>query len=611
MRDRPLATVIFFALSGAALRLLPLGWLHPLNWDEIEFFRATTWVSEGRIPFRDFWEHHTPLQWFVFAPIARMVDGHGVGAVIAMRWAQVPLWVATFWMAMLLMRRVGLDRFSRWVAIALAVCSSFLMTAAVEYRIDTLGCALYLAGLVLAQRMHERRAFAFGAGVAFCLAGLANLRLGPLLAVTVLLLRIVDSRERVWRGNVRANWIFAGVLTALGAAVAYFAATGSLRALYQHVWHENYLGDRYADTVVGGFAHRLLVPFGVRILGSDRLFDSAGIDVAGISVIILGFIGLAGALRRWRMPDDLFVIAVLQTVGLLFIAAMKFIYNYHFETVVLMMLPLVASVIERIPRRSMVVTLVAVAWTVNGFASIFRGKELDLAYQDVIMREVHARTRPGDEVWDGVGFALRREPAYRFWFLPELARQLVYRRHAERYRVEDVLRNPPAAVIADHNALVWLGIQRDLQRVLVRHYLPVWRNLWIPAPNARLDPGQAVEWIVPADGDYRLFASPALAQHPWFRRPVFVSSYYEPDAKRFEVRLGVPGVTSDLEGIGMSLAPVMRLRRGQRVGIHSRASTPMGVMLVPGRDSVLFRQPPIGATLEGATSRVTHVPRLW
>jgi hypothetical protein len=227
------------------------------------------------------------------------------------------------------------------------------------------------------------------------------------------------------------------------------------------------------------------------------------------------------------------------------------------------------------------------------------------------MREVHARTRPGEKVWDGVGHALRREPAYRFWFLPELARQLVYHRHAERYRVEDVLRDPPAAVIADHNALVWLGMQRDLQRVLVRHYLPVWRNLWIPAPNARLDPGQAVEWIVPADGDYRLFASPALAQHPWFRRPVFVSSYHEPDAKRFEVRLGAPTLASNLEGIGISLAPVMRLRKGQRIGIRSRASTPIGVLLVPGRDALLFRQPPIGATLEGATSRVTHLPRLW
>jgi hypothetical protein len=44
-----------------------------------------------------------------------------------------------------------------------------------------------------------------------------------------------------------------------------------------------------------------------------------------------------------------------------------------------MMLPLVASVIERIPRRTLVMVLVGAAWVVNGFASIFRGKELDLS----------------------------------------------------------------------------------------------------------------------------------------------------------------------------------------------------------------------------------------
>jgi hypothetical protein len=597
---------IFLGLTGAALRLLHLGWLHPLNWDEIEFFRATDWVARGRIPFRDFWEHHTPLQWLVFAPVARVAGGVGTDAVIAMRWAQVPLWIATFWLAMVWMRRAGLDRFARWTAIAIALCSSFLMLAAVEYRVDTLGCALYLAGLVLAMRMHERRGFAFAAGVVFCLAGFANLRLGPLLAITVLLLRIVDTRARAWRGNVRANWIFAGVLSMLAVAAAWFHATDSLVPMYDQVWREHLLGERQAREVAFGFVHRMLVPFGVRILGSVRMFDPAGIDIGGIAILALGLWGLGRALARWRTPDDLFVMGALQAVSLLFIAAMKFIYHYHFEIVVVMMLPLIALAVERIPRPGVVMAIVVAAWCVNAFASIFRGKELDLQYQDVIMRDVHARTRPGDKVWDGVGWAYRREPAYRFWFLPELARQLVVHRHAPPYRVADFLRDPPAAIVADHNALVWLGIQRDLQRVATRLYMPVWRNLWIPAMNARLEPGQTIEWVVPADGAYRLFASPALAAHPWFRRPLFVSSYHEPDAKQLEVRLGAPAAHPEL-----GWAAVTTLRKGQRVTMTSRGAMPLGVFLVPGRDDVLFRQPPIGATLEGATARVTHVPRSW
>lgn len=602
MRDRPLATVIFFALSGAALRLLPLGWLHPLQWDEVEFFRATTWVSQGRIPFRDFWEHHTPLQWFVFAPVAWLIDGHGVGAVTAMRWAQVPVWVATFWLANGWMRRAELDRFARWSALALAVCSSFLMIAAVEYRVDTLSCALYMAGLFLALRMHERRAFAFASGAAFCLAGLTNLRLGPLLAATALVMCLVDRRERRWRMNIRASWLIAGVFATLSGALAFLAATGSWRALYQQVWVENALGDRYATVIAGGFVHRLLAPFGIRMLASERAFDPAGVDVGGIAVIVCGLAGLFVAMRRWRAPDDLFLAAILQAASLLFIARMKFVYNYHFEIVVVMMLPLVALFLERIPRRSVVIAIVAAAWLVNGFACVFRGKELDRAYQDVVMREVHARTRPGDKVWDGVGWALRREPAYRFWFLPEIARQLVAHGHAQPYRLED----PPAAVIADYNALTWLRADRDLERAIVRHYVPVWRNLWMPGPNTLLQAGQTMEWTVPADGDYRLFASPALATHPWFRAPLFVGSYHEADARRMEVRLGAPIAHPEL-----GWPAIVRLRKGQRIRMTSRASVALGVLLVPGDDPVLFRQPPPGVTLDASTPRVTHVPRLW
>src|SRR5436305_15332505 len=64
------ATALLGGLSllSVLARLLQLQGLHPLVWDEIEFFRATDWVRRGLVPYRDFWEHHTPLQWFLFAP---------------------------------------------------------------------------------------------------------------------------------------------------------------------------------------------------------------------------------------------------------------------------------------------------------------------------------------------------------------------------------------------------------------------------------------------------------------------------------------------------------------------------------------------------------------
>ncbi|HYK03558.1 MAG TPA: hypothetical protein VE974_17510 [Thermoanaerobaculia bacterium] len=577
---------IAFAVTAALVRLVPLQFLHPLNWDELEFWRATSWIGQGRLPFRDFWEHHTPLMWFLFAPFTWLSDSPGVGAVIALRWAQIPVWIATFWLTNLWMRGAGIERFPRWAAMAVALCSSLLMIPAVEYRVDSLGCMLVMAGLVLAQR-----AKFFLAGFIFCLAGFANLRLGPVLVVAVLLV-LLTTKLRAWP-------IATGGFTALAACLAFFAATGSLDELVQQVWTDN-LAEKFATPVIGGFVHRLLVPFGVRLLATDRLFELAAVDVGGILVL---FLGLAGMLLALRVRGNLATMAVLQLTNILFVASMKFIYNYHFALIAIFMIPLVAAVIERVPRRAAVVAVLVLAWSVNAFASIFRGKELDRAYQDLIMREVHARIDPGDRVWSGITWALRAEPAYRFWFLPELARQLVREQLAPPYAMQP----PPAAIVFDYNALLWVGtVQRELAPYFIRHYIPVWRELWMPGMNARIPPGRTFAWRVPRDGDYRVYVSAPLARHPWFRNPLAFATYKKSDASKFTIELPEP----DAGPVQFS-APLAGLRQGMRLAATNASDREVAVILLPTDDRVLFRQPEGGATLEGETTRVTHVPRLW
>ena len=338
---------IFLALTAALVRLLPLQWLHPINWDEIEFYRAANWVAQGRVPFRDFWEHHTPLAWFVFAPFTLLTDSPGVDAIISMRWVQVPVWIAAFWLLNTFMRNTGLSRFARWSAMGIALASSMLMTSAVEFRLDALAIVFYMAGLVLWQRGTSRAMFA--AGAMFCLTGLTNMRLGPLLVITVLLLRFVGDGR--WKNNVRANWIFAGGVVTFGMAMLYFALTDSIRPFFESILVHNYIGDKFGPDYGPVFLHRVLIQFGVRIMATDRLFESAAVDAGGIAVILIGCIGLVRALMAWRRPNDLFVMAALQLASLIVIARMIFVYNYHLQIVVLMMVPLMALIFERIPRR--------------------------------------------------------------------------------------------------------------------------------------------------------------------------------------------------------------------------------------------------------------------
>ncbi|PYQ48537.1 MAG: hypothetical protein DMF59_15760 [Acidobacteria bacterium] len=276
---------------AAAARSLSLGWLHPLNWDEIEYFRATEWVSGGLVPYRDFWEHHTPLQWFVFAPVATFVHSPGASAILAMRWAQVPLWIATFVLMAIWMRRAGISLPATLSAILLALCSSMFMLPAVEYRIDSLGCLLYALALVLLQRNRN-----FEGGAALCLAGFANIRLGPLLALTVILYLFRRSRIAMLAG---------GIVT-FALCSLYFIATHSAAIAFRRVWTENYLGDRLSKGTEGVFLHRLAGVFGWRPL--NHTFDPAAIDVATIFILVFGVIGIGRALITRR--EHLFMLAI-------------------------------------------------------------------------------------------------------------------------------------------------------------------------------------------------------------------------------------------------------------------------------------------------------------
>ena len=600
-RDRATLVVMALALTAAVVRIIPLQWLHPLNWDELEFWQATRWIAEGRLPYRDYWEHHTPLQWFVFAPVTLLSSSPGVEAVILLRWAQVPVWIATFYFTNSWMRGAGLGAFARWAAMCAALSSSMLMIPAVEYRVDALGCMLVMGGLLLAQRKHF-----FSAGIIFCLAAFANLRLGPMLVVAFVAI-MVGTRFKAYA-------IAIGGTATLLVCLTFFGLTGSLEPLAQQVWTDN-LAERFATPVETGFIHRLAVPFGVRLIATDRLFELAAVDVGGVIVLVAGFVALVVVLLRWRERSPLLLIAAIQLGNVAFVASMKFIYNYHLTLVVILMIPLVASLFERIRARPAIVAALVLACGVTIFASIFRGKEHDRAYQDLIMREADARTLPGDRVWSGIPWALQREPAYRFWFLPELARQLVRNDLAPRLELRDVLAAPPAAIVLDYNALLWLGtVQPELLPFFGRHYAPVWRELWVPALNGRIDAGSRLEWTVPRDGLYRLHASAQLAGHPWFRQPLLVTSYKRPDASRFTVALPEPGAHPSLvwevDGRGARIGESVMLRRGQRVAVTSLGGPPLGIFLLSSDDRQLFRQPPPGVTLEGETTRVTHVPQI-
>lgn len=597
--------------ASVAARLVFLQALHPLNWDEIEFFRATDWVRRGLVPYRDFWEHHTPLQWFLFAPVTALTRSPGADAILVMRWAQLPLWVAIISLLVVWMRDAEISPFGRWTALALPLTSTLFMLPAVEYRVDVLAGGLLIGALVCIQRMERSVGYAVAAGAALCLSGFANLRMGPVLVLTMLAARIIDFRQRQWRGNLRANWIFAGAAGTFALCALYFAVTGSVRVAFRRLITDNYLADRWAlPPIAHMLAHRLVAPFGFH-LAAGPLFTPSTVDPAGAIIVLGGTAAMVHLLiRRRRAPDALFFLAFVQLANLLFIAAMKFVFTYHLVIPALLMVPLMAVEIDRRFDRRAVLAIVTITTVVNVSVALFRGKEADLAYQDRMMRAVDANTPPGSAVWDSVGWALHRRPAYRYWFLRAIVVVLEQHGIFEPYRIEDIVRDPPAAVIADYDTRVWMARHRPLAAFLSAHYLPTWTNLWLPGLSARLQPGRGARWIAPAPGTYTIYASPRLARHPWFFNPLDLERSWWSDRALTEVRDGdrsaapvvflVNGVQKD--------GPSLILAAHDIVVAVNRSADPVGVILARARREELFQAPPEGVTIEASASPQWHVP---
>lgn len=561
------------------LLLLPvLAWIsalvqraQPLNWDEIEFFRATRWVSEGLIPYRDFWEHHTPLQWFVFAPVAGLFGGGaGVGAVLAMRWAQLPLWIGACVLLFSLMRRGGVDAASRWLALLLLLTSRSFVIWAVQYRVDALGNVLFLCGLAL---MVSRRWITFG--VVMSAAALANMRLAPLIVLAALLAAFWSSEEERWRWTPRALSMAIGVVATAGVAIAYLVLTGAWAGFIEGIVGYNSFFNR----VTAAQAPNMLLPV---LLSPFRLSD-----VSGIALSLLAIAGTVLALRDVRRPFSQ-IVALPQIVALLFVAALVSLavaspvqYDYHLQTAWLLMVPLAGLAFTRLlasqPRFGwLAFATIAVALALNllDLVNPAFGKGLD--YQDLVMKEADRRTAPEAAVWDGTGYALRRRPAYRYWFLPVGVRMMAQQGVIAPY---DPRGNPPAAIVYDQRVQRWLEAFPNVGSYTARHYLPLYRNLLLPGMSTAVEarPLRSV-WRVPVTATYDLWAG-ELATQPELARLLGSGDGYV-DLDRLP-RFPYESLQVIVDGVALPRGTrVLTLKKGARVELVSSVPRPAGILFV-------------------------------
>ena len=84
------------------------------------------------------------------------------------------------------------------------------------------------------------------------------------------------------------------------------------------------------------------------------------------------------------------------------------------------------------------------------------------------------------------------------------------------------------------------GSLRASWHYATKHYLPVYRNLWVPGMAVVVGGRQSAvgsRWIAPRAGVYDIWASESLLRHPWLTTPLDYAAVEGPLATRYVIPL--------------------------------------------------------------------------
>lgn len=461
--------------------------------DEFQHLHMAWCMAQGQVPYRDFFEHHTPLLHYLLAPWMRWFQPEtsadaAVAMVLAVRWAMLgftvvilaaTVWIGALWRDL----RTGL------AAAVILACTPMFVEKSLEIRPDLPSTALWLTalGLILtALRRPRPGPWFLAGGLAYGLALMCTQKLllaGPGLAVALLWFLADPRQPGRWRQRLGASlWFALGALLPLAAALAGFAAAGAAgdfircNFIINAQWESSFPPTDYLRQLQEqNPLFRLLALAGFGLAALLTPFRRALIQ-RGTPFLLLGAGALAGGLYLIPVPHRQYYLTFLP-LGALF-AALALTAPFAFlenrlggggwrNLLRLAMGLLCAGLLALACRQPL---------------RVIQQEAADTGGLDQLeaMRFVMDHSTSRDACLDGFsGYAAFRPHAWRYWFLHGEMRAMLDRR--DLYQFEDALRSgkiTPGLLLFDDNLR---DLSPGVTRFLNERYEPagpgnVWRR---------------------------------------------------------------------------------------------------------------------------------------
>lgn len=465
MLRRFIQSIVGLALLGVALRVLAfvfeLGQQRFFTIDEFQWGHATWLITQGQVPYRDFYEHHLPLGYLLHSLLLPAEGGFEERALLlreiafAYLFATSALLAAASWVA----SRSGYESL---LSATIPLGFGFGLMSAIDYRGDNWAAFSLIASLALLEinQRQRRRWISALAGLLFaCAIGMTQkiLLLGGLSLVVMLVLSLAPL-SGAWSRRLRAQLLPhpGAFCLAFGCAVVVALAVGAAYGV---------LGRVFEITVVQALAHEQIYPgFGVSEY-TQPFWRETWSSTLPILVFAAVYLVRSGD-RFWALPLG------LAGLGALTIKA-PFPYNFVLLSQLVAICAVrgyCAAVRGLDGRHGRFGALVPALYLLPlallpGQLGFVAGRSSN-EYQLQVLRLIEQHTGPDEVVIDSAGGALFRPHRGYYWYQG--------RAHIEMF--DDYFTNDFVSDLRDTEALLWIQSLRfrqlppEAKQYLRRHY---------------------------------------------------------------------------------------------------------------------------------------------
>ena len=463
---------VVFAVGCVALTLHLAGLRRePVQLDEFEHLHSAWLVSNGQTPYTDFFQHHTPLFYYLGASVLSRFSP-SFDTILNMR--LLPLGFSVCLTACGWLWLGGFGRIHGLLAVCLMATSATLLTMGHTIFLDTFSAPFLVLSAMLIAGGRHRPSWMLGAGISFGLAVLFNLKASMAVFAPMVLMasrgweaRCETGLLRAWAKDIAAY--LAGGLISIAFVVALLGKDGTV-GMWQYTVALN-LGWKARQSgvpwLLGMFWRDAFVCFSAMALILARVWtlpkrrfaleerDVPWLFLASLIgglfilpvvwseyfAIVAPFMALTGALAlgdwysAWDRPGSFAEswwgrrsAYALWFFALLALFPYRAIFRadplaYAQSAIMLALFGILSVAVSRARRREAWMPL-AVGLALITIVPLVRvGTTLPrLGNNDQRERVEYllANTRPGDAVFDGyTGYGVFRPHAYYFWFLHE------------------------------------------------------------------------------------------------------------------------------------------------------------------------------------------------